>query len=37
LPAAPAEFGALAEGVIEFSLRAQVNAESATGAPGQKP
>jgi hypothetical protein len=37
LPAAPAESGALAGGVIEFSLRAQINAESAVGTLGQTP
>jgi hypothetical protein len=37
LPTAPAEGSALAGGVIEFSLRALVNADGAGGAPGQKP
>jgi hypothetical protein len=37
LAAAPAEASALAGGVIEFSLRAQVKAESAAGALGQTP
>jgi hypothetical protein len=37
LSVAPTEAGALAGGVIEFSLRAQVRAESAAGTPGQTP
>jgi hypothetical protein len=37
LPAAPAEASALAGGVIEFSLRAQVKADGAAGASGQTP